>query len=426
MSRKNFRTSICIVMLLATTATTATGQQTSVTNSNAANVAAAKVTSATKGTSATKSASATKSTSAANRPALNANSGGLFDGEREEAQEKDRKTTKSGDSPTSDAAGQQTSEKDTQRRLDDAADQHREDRPGQNLPPTRRTSESRYRVEFGVLPHYNNNYFQAVEGTPRTDVFITTLSANFGYDLMRRDDKTLDVELRLRRNLFSDLRNANSTDIDAILGYDFGRNRVELSYFGTPRRLSSFEDDPVAFQNTSIFNSVNGGSLQYSRRFTSRLRGRASYELAREIYTDLKERDVTRHRFATDVRYRVRPFFTPGIGYEYGRNLARSEVFSRRSNALLLLAGSNIRDILTMSLRYRFAVREYTTNNPRSSNFGRRDHRHDVNFYSTVNLPKGFSIYGFISTNNNNSSRANRSFTAYDTGLGLFFRFPSR
>ncbi|HEX8472997.1 MAG TPA: surface lipoprotein assembly modifier [Pyrinomonadaceae bacterium] len=329
-------------------------------------------------------------------------------------------------SSASDINAQQPSEKDSQRQLDDAAQPNREDRPGQNIPPTRRASGSRYHVEFGVLPHYNNNYFQASDTEPRTALWITTLSANFGYDFVRADRKTLSGELRLRRNVFSDLRNADSTDVDASLGYDFGANRLEFTYFVTPRRLSSFEDDPVSSLNNTVFNSVNGASLQYARRVTRRVRTRASYEFAREIYTAFKDRDLARHRFSTDVRYRVRPFFTPGIGYEYSQNNARSDIFNRHSNALLLLVGSTIKERLTMSFRYRYSVRDYTTNDITSSNFGRQDRRNDVNFYATVNLPKGFSIYGFASTIDSNSSRVARSFNSTESGIGLFYRFPSR
>jgi hypothetical protein len=329
-------------------------------------------------------------------------------------------------SNTADINDQTTAEQDSQQKLDDVADQNREDRPGQNTSSPRRSSDSRYHVEFGVLPRYNNNFFQASDGEPRTSVVITTLSGNVGYDFVRRDRSKLAGEVRVRRNIFSDLENADSTDVDLSLAYEFGPNRLELTYFVTPRRLSSFEDDPVSSINNTIFNSVNGASLQYARRLTRRVRTRASYEFAREIYTAIKERDLARHRFSTDVRYRVRPFFTPGIGYEYSQNSARSEIFNRRSNALLLLVGSNIKERLTMGFRYRYSVRDYTTNNFTSSNFGRQDRRHDVNLNATVNLHKGFSLNGFVSTIDSNSSRITRSFNTYETGIGLFYRFPSR
>lgn len=389
---------LCLLMLLALACSSVSAQESSSSNTN---------------TGSTGSQSAQTNTNAGRQSSSRSQS---RSGRREPGK----------DSSASDVNDQQPSEKDAQRRLDDVADQHRDERGVQNIPPTRRASGSRYHLELGVLPRYNNNYFQAGDAEPRKSVFITTLSGNFGYDFVQRDHSTLTGELRVRRNIFRDLPGANSTDIDAILGYDFGRNRLELTYFVTPRRLSTFEDDPISSINNSVFNSVNGANLQYARRITRRLRTRASYEFAREIYTAFKERDLSRHRFSTDVRYRVRSFFTPGIGYEYSQNNARSDIFNRHSNALLLLVGSNIRDIFTTSFRYRYSVRDYTTSNTASSNFGRQDRRHDVNLYSTVNLPKGFSIYGFLSTIDSNSSRITRSFNSYETGLGLFFRFPSR
>ena len=326
------------------------------------------------------------------------------------------------DSAQRNSNSRQGSEQENQ--LDEVAQQEREGRPAAIPPPTRRASDSRYRIEFGVLPHYNSNYFQVAEGTPKTSVWITTLSANFGYDFVRREDKTFSGELRLRRNVFSELRNADSTDIDAELAYDFGPNRLELTYFATPRRLSSFDEDPIDPSVAIVTNSVNGASLQYARRLTRRLRARTTYEFAREIYNVFKERDLGRHRVGGDVRYRVRQYFTPGIGFEYGRVNARSDAFSRDSTALVLLVGSRFGDRVNTSFRYRFQDRDYLTRNTAFSNFGREDRRHDFTFYGTVNLGRGFSLYGFTYAINNNSSRPTRNFNTYDTGLGLFFRFP--
>ena len=298
--------------------------------------------------------------------------------------------------------------------------------PGRSAPArSRRGDESRYRFEVGVMPRYISNYFQAQDefnapttATPIRSVYITTLSGSFEYDLARREGSTLTAGLRVRRNFFKDLAGADSTDVDVTLDYDFRPNRLRLGYFGTPRRLSAV----VAGNN--VYAQTNGFSAEYFRRITSRWRARGGYQFARETFSAFRERDLSRHQFNGDLRYRVSPYFTPGVGFEYQRGNAESENFSYERPAVVLLATSDINGIAYLSFRYRFSDRDYTTEEPTSSNFGREDRRHDVSFYSSVRLGGGFSLFGFFYHTDNNSNRVTRTFTSYETGLGLFYSFP--
>jgi hypothetical protein len=293
------------------------------------------------------------------------------------------------------------------------------------VPATAGRRDSRYRVEVGVLPRYISNYFQtqddfnsATTATPREAAYVTTLSGSFEYDFLQERERTLTGGVRVRRNLFADLDGADSTDIDVTLDYNLQQNQLRLGYFGTPRRLASVTD------GGNVYGETNGLRAEYLRRFSRRLRARGGYEFTRETFSRFDERDLSRHQISGDVRYQLSPYFTPGVGFEYVRANAESENFSYKRPALVLLATSRIGDVAYSSLRYRYSDRDYTTDLATGSNFGREDRRHDLSFYSTVQLRRGFSLFGFANHTNNNSNRPNRGFRSYEAGLGLFLRFP--
>ncbi len=299
--------------------------------------------------------------------------------------------------------------------------------PGRSAPArgSSRPDESRYHFEVGVLPRYISNYFQTQDEfnaggtvTPIKSVYVTTLSGNFEYDLVRKDREKATAGLRVRRNFFKDLPGANSTDVDVWLDYDFQPNRLRFGYFGTPRRLIS------VVSGRNIYGETNGLTAEYQRRLSRNWRARGSYVFSRQTFSEFNERDLSIHQVNGDLRYRVSRYFSPGAGFEYQRGNAESANFSYTRPALVLLATSDVKGVAYMSFRYRFSKRDYGTQDVTSSNFGREETRHDVSFYSTVKLGGGFSLFGFYYHTDNNSNRASRSFTSYETGLGLFYRFP--
>ncbi|MBI4468913.1 MAG: DUF560 domain-containing protein [Acidobacteria bacterium] len=303
------------------------------------------------------------------------------------------------------------------REQDVLADPQRDESPEVKIRlPTAR--QGRYRFELGVLPRYNSNLFEATGGAPRQVDFITTLSAKFGADLFRRGTTALTSEFQFRRHTYDRVNQADSSNFDVALGYESGRSRLELTYFSTPRRLAFISG------TQNVFNSVNGVEVEYSRPLTRRSRVRGSYEFAREIYSVLKDRDAGRNKFSADVRYRVHQALVPGIGFEWERVDAQSENFARRGAALVLLLNSQIKDVAWMSIRYRYTERDYTSIDPTAGNSGRNDRRHDIRFYSNIKLTKRWSLFVYNSYTNNRSTRARRTFTGDELGIGTFFRFP--
>jgi hypothetical protein len=346
---------------------------------------------------------------------------------RTAARQENQNSNQNQNSNSNQNTGRRRPRDEQERHEDDTAHPTGDDQRGASAPRRPRgDDDSRYHVEVGIMPRHISNYFQTFDdfqpGTtpvPVTAVTILTLSAAAEYDFVREDDRTLTGGVRVRRNLFRDLPGGDSTDVDLNLEYDFRPHRLNFKYFGTPRRLASI----VGGQN--VYSQVNGFGAEYSRRFGRRWRARGGYEFARDTFSRFSERDLSRHEVSGDVRYQISPYFTPGVGFEYLRGRAESEDFSYNRPALALLASSRVKDVAYLSFRYRFSVRNYTTENLLASNFNREDRRHDLSFYSTVRLGRGFSLFGFVYHSDNNSNRLTRTFTSTESGLGLFYRFPN-
>jgi hypothetical protein len=281
--------------------------------------------------------------------------------------------------------------------------------------------DKRYRFEVGILPRFNNNLFEDEDDAAKRSAFITTLSAKAEYDFIRKDRRTFTGVAQIRYNIYKGLKEANSIDIDLGMRLQSGKNDLQTTYFTTPERLAFITRD-----NLVVHSRTQGLNLDYTRRLTRRFRARGNYQTANENYegTTFDDRNNTRHRLTGDVRYRLYDLFQPGIGVEYERINARSENFQRHSLGPILLVVSSYKDIVYTSARYRYIQREYDTDNPLLSNFGRRDNRHDFSIYSTIKLNRQLRLFAFYNALDNSSSFASRSFSGYQTGAGLYFRFP--
>lgn len=325
-------------------------------------------------------------------------------------------TQKAAHAPAEPHAGETSTSGQENQERDAPVEPQRDDRPLmaiQPLPPGPR----RFRIELGVLPRYNSNLFNATAGAPRRASFITTLAAKLEADLIRGEKSTLMGRLEFHHHFYRDVERADSSDFDVSLEYGFGRHRLALTYFTTPRRLAYIAGDE------HVVNRLDGLDLRSSWRVTRRTRTRLGYEFTRENFSTLNERDSDRHKLNGDVRYRIHDLVTPGIGFELGRVTAESTNYNRHEAALVLLLDSRIKNMIWANVRYRYGHQDYTTTTPTAGNFDRHDRRHDLRWQAQVKATDHwwFFVYGSYTTNA--SSRALRSFTGQEFGAGLFIRF---
>lgn len=282
----------------------------------------------------------------------------------------------------------------------------------------------RLRVQFGVMPRFITNYFQAEDEfnastnvVPKTTAHIVTLSANVEYDILNQDDKVLQIRGRVRPNFFTNLNGADSTDIDAAVAYTSGPSQFTITYFGTPKRLSSIVSGMKVYGETEGFNT------EYVRKLSKLWRARVSYQYSRETFSAFKERDLSIDQVRGDVRFRLSRAFMPSVGFEYRRAYARVNNYDYKRPALMFSVTSEIGSAVYMNFRYRYSDRTYLTDLPTDSNFGREDHRHEFSFYGNFQLGGGLSLFAFADHTTNHSNLITHEFKSEDGGLGLFYQF---
>jgi len=202
------------------------------------------------------------------------------------------------------------------------------------------------------------------------------------------------------------------------LNYKFHENDLSLRYFYIPRTRSS--DGTDAARET---RSLNGFGLRFSRRWNRRLRTRLGYQFSHEAFLRTSEKDSDIHKVRGDIRYRFHKLFTPGIGFEL--SFRRSGAGrSYNQGGPFLLVGSRITKALRADLRYRYRFRDYSTDDPSSSNFGREDNKHDVRLRARYKLTDNWLPFLYFRYKNSDSTRTTRTYDTTEVGLGTSFRFP--
>ena len=294
--------------------------------------------------------------------------------------------------------------------------------------PTAPREPGRYRTELGLSVRHNDNLFEAQAGSPKESDTITAVSARIDGDLLRGETSSLAGHLLARWNDYKEFDDADSAYLDAGFDYAFGKNTFRLAYFTTPERLAYLKNQD---KNQSVLSEVRGVNLNFTRRENRRMRWRIGVEMSNESYdTDVDdtadERDYDRQELYGDVKYRFHETFRPGIGFELAELDAETSNYDRDESSLVLSIGSQWSRKFSTDFRYRYRIRDYTTDGPESenSNVDREDHRDDYRIYANLILNRQWRLFIFDSYIDNHSSRDSRTFTGNEVGIGIFYQFP--
>ena len=278
-------------------------------------------------------------------------------------------------------------------------------------------------MELGLMPRVISNYFEAQDefntgtaSTPAQAAHIVAASASLNYNMLQASGSTLSAGLRVQHDFFTNFSHADSTDVDATLDYTSKLGRLNLGYFTTRHRLVS---TGVA---GSVYDTSQGFTVEYLRNLTSRLRVRARYRFSHDSYSQFKDRNLTQDEFSGDLRLMIKPYFMPGIGYDYARTTVASRLYDYDRYAPFVTLTSEIGPAY-LTFRYRSAIRRYTAAAPTDSHFGRRDQRDQFTFYGTIGLGRGLSVFAYEDYIKNHSNVVYGNFRTNEAGVGLFYQF---
>ncbi len=279
----------------------------------------------------------------------------------------------------------------------------------------------RYRFDISTSPSFNNNYFQSVEGSPQQSIWLNKVSSGFQLALVRNHKNQLTVGVDLHRNFVRGIDNADWSVFEANLNYATPIHQLAFRGFYIPQRLTF-----TTQASGSGLARTSGLGVDYIVRFTPGIRARLFYRLNDVRYRGFDDRDLKAHRVAGDIQFRLHNLFIPGVGYEWTNAMAQSENYTYREITPVLLLGARLGRVATLSLRYRYKLRNYPIGNTTVGNFGRKDRRHDAYIYISIRLGRQFDLTVFHNYLQNISTRAYRGFTTLSGGATLQFRFPGQ
>jgi len=276
-------------------------------------------------------------------------------------------------------------------------------------------------LSINITPSYNNNYFQAVAGTPRQPVLLTDVSTSFSFPLAQDYKQHLWASVSAQRTFVRGIENGDWNVYGVRLNYEYKNHQLTFHGFLSPRKLTFVSNDGRAG-----LAQTKGFGADYRTRPNRNTRLRLFYRWNDVRYPGFEDRDSEIHFASGDIQYRFHDLFMPGIGFEYANNLAISDNYRYREMTPVFLLSSRLGRVASVNLRYRFKQREYSIEDSLLSNFGRKDRRHDVYMYTGIGLGRSLYLTLFGGYTQSISSRQNRSFNAFSAGATLQFQFPSQ
>lgn len=183
--------------------------------------------------------------------------------------------------------------------------------------------------------------------------------------------------------------------------------------------------DRPTFDVGDVFDRADVRRLagEYSNRITRRWQVTLDAEAEEQNFDLSPNRDNEFVGAGAAIRYRGWRKFSPELGYRAGEREVNDPTQTYDQSDLYLQIRSPISPAVYASVRIRSREREYSTENPSSSNFGRADDRLQLSGYADVRLrdPLILNLYG--SWEEVDSNLAGRDFTTTLFAAGLTYRF---
>ena len=223
---------------------------------------------------------------------------------------------------------------------------------------------------------YHENFFQAPDGGPRRDVMASVLEF--------RTEEKLGGENAYRAYLRADFYQfqqlGSSPGLLAGVGRVQGANQFDLSVFSQWHRPRFDYGDKLEQAN------LLGTSASYSVRVVSPLEVVALGEYSRDSLKINSSLHGTTYEAGAAVRVRaLRRSVSAEAGVLQGASTLNDMRQYINETAYVALRTSAIPRTY-LSVRYRNRLREYTTDDVRSSSFGRQDRRRQVTAYLDLKL----------------------------------------
>lgn len=219
---------------------------------------------------------------------------------------------------------------------------------------------------------FHENFFQLPDDGPRRDVLAGVLEVRVEE---RLGGRTGSIRAYTRADVFHFQQLGSSPGALVGVRRVQGINQFDVAVTGQWNRPRFDNDDDPALAN------VIGGTASYSVRVVRPLDLIALGEYSRQWLKVKTAAHSATYEIGAAVRYRPFRFVSTEVGFLEGGSTI-DNVNQRYLNETAYVAvRTSVIPRTYLSLRYRTRVRDYTTDNAASSNFGRQDRREQVTGY---------------------------------------------
>lgn len=287
------------------------------------------------------------------------------------------------------------------------------------LDPEERTAQrtslqGRLAGELGLRFLRFQNFFQAPDGEPETNVNGLQLRAELAYRLSM--DRPLEAYVEAGRVAYQDLE--DSSRVGAGLRLDGRPHAFDLSLaLETDRPILDVGDE---FETADVIY-VDG---EYGYRLTSDWELKGLLEAQDQSFEFTSRKDNTIHGLGAAVRYRGFGYeFSPEVGLLLGGRDATDVSENHSQNDVYVKIRSVPAPGWYISARYRHRVREYDTDVVTDRNFGREDTRDQLSAVIAYELTEELDVDAYLAHQDAESTLASRTFTTQILFLGLSWGF---
>ncbi len=283
--------------------------------------------------------------------------------------------------------------------------------PGPEAP----AAEDRVEWEAGLGAVYYDNFFQAANDAPSTEVQAASL--RFGGEGRVSRERPLSL-----RGVVEHLRYDEDLDNSTRAG-------LALRYRGDLHRwqLEAVADRDVP--NVDVGDEVDRvDALRFLADYSYQVAGRLDLGLAGETADQSHDLEASRDNRLTKagpfLRYRREGIpFSPEIGYRTGERDVEDDNLSYDEDEIYVLLRFTPTEAWYASLRYRDRDREYSIGDPLASNFARQDDRRDWTLSLAVRFARRFGWNLYATNLDADSTKVSRIFETATVASWVSVRF---
>lgn len=231
--------------------------------------------------------------------------------------------------------------------------------------------------------HRSNIFWQYAEADSER---IAGLNYNLFIEMKLGKKTTLIPGIVYRTNRYQKYSSASYPELLTSLQLKHGGHRLSAEFSNSSGRLLY-----ISNKRGEILYERQELTLGYKASFLRSFSFKIEYEREKEKYDELSQgRDMTSNGFKTKIYFKIKPSFTPQIGFGLIGERAFNPVYSKDKREIWLGSTLYMKNNVLLYFRYKVSFKNYITDFIEHWNYDRHDSYHSI--HVEIRIP----IYRFI------------------------------